>query len=340
MPRKPVPMPLVRPCRRPPRQASTVSSLHTFARAQFLTKGLSPRSGTGQMGGRCKMSVVRASIVHACSCRLSGQARFPEDGGAGGRHRRGAFERPSLRRPETRCDAAALRPAARARRRLQVLGGHEGAFARSGGKAPGRRGGGSPARLRRFRRHDPQGPIRRRDRATVGPRHLDARGRQEPAGGAGRRGSEVRAARQAPARQLRPGPHEARPQRRQADELVADQTSRRRRPRGRWCRRAGERSFGRLRPCHGGDRRRQRQGAGAFHARQGQCASLRCGLGQHQGAGPGAEGRRRDGVRETRQGLRRAGGQAVHQGRPPSRPPSRPQRRPPSRRPSRPPRRP
>ena len=63
---------------------------------------------------------------------------------------------------------AALRPATRARRRVQVVGGHARPVARSAGQAPGRGGRGSSARLRRFRRHDPEGAVRRRHACSCG----------------------------------------------------------------------------------------------------------------------------------------------------------------------------
>ena len=60
-------------------------------------------------------------------------------------------------------------------RGLQVLGGNQKAFARSARQAPSRGGRGSPARLRRLRRHDTQRRVWRRHRHAVGPGLLDCR---------------------------------------------------------------------------------------------------------------------------------------------------------------------
>ena len=84
--------------------------------------------------------------------RLPGQAGFQEDLGA---ERQGQSPRgrvPALCHPEACGHPPALRPSPRARRRLQVLGGDQGPLAQSRRQAPGRRGGGPPARLRRLRR--------------------------------------------------------------------------------------------------------------------------------------------------------------------------------------------
>ena len=103
---------------------------------------------------------------------------------------------------------APLRLPPRARRRAEELGGAEGPLARSGRQAPGGGGGGSPARVRRLRRGHPQGAVRRRRGAALGPRHLGARG--------GRRARRLRtrqagvpARRREAARPLAPGPHAA-----------------------------------------------------------------------------------------------------------------------------------
>ena len=90
----------------------------------------------------------------AKTLHLPTETRFREDTGAVGQDRGGAIEAAALRDPEARCDAAALRSAARVRRRVQVLGGDQGTLARSARQAAGGRGRGPSARLWRFRRHD------------------------------------------------------------------------------------------------------------------------------------------------------------------------------------------
>ena len=66
-------------------------------------------------------------------------------------------------------------------RRAAELVGPQGAQPGPAGEAAGGARRGSPARLRRLRGDHPQGAVRRRHRAAVGPRHLGA------AGGSGRR---------------------------------------------------------------------------------------------------------------------------------------------------------
>ena len=91
--------------------------------------------------------------------------------------RRGRKRGLPLRHPEARRDAAALRPAARARRRDEELGGDARPEPRAGREAARRPGRGPSARIRRVRGHDPEGRVRRRHRDDLGPRHLDAGGR-------------------------------------------------------------------------------------------------------------------------------------------------------------------
>ena len=108
----------------------------------------------------------------------------------------------------------------------------QGPVARSARQAAGGRGRGSSARLRRLRRHHPQGPVWRRHGAAVGPRLLGRRG--DPGQSRLQEGrSEVHAGRRAAARQLGAGADAARPRRRQAHQLAADQASRRVRARRR-----------------------------------------------------------------------------------------------------------
>ena len=177
-----------------------------------------------------------------------------------------AVQAPALRHPEARRDPAALRSAPRARRRVQVLGGDPGPVARPARQAARRRGRGPSARLRRFRRDHPEGPVRRRHRAALGPRLLgagghDGRGRGCAKGdlkftleGERLHGSWVLVRMKSDR------------DRRQADQLAADQAP------GRACAREGEarrcwredRSVASGRRMDG-DRRRQGPGAEAVH---------------------------------------------------------------------------
>ena len=111
----------------------------------------------------------------------------------------------------------------------------------------------------------PEGPVRRRHGAAVGPRLLGAR-RRQVARGAAARASSNSSWRRAPARQLGAGAHEGRPLRRQAHQLAADQASRRVRARRRRRGDDGGGSLGRLRPHDGRHRGGQRPRAQAFHA--------------------------------------------------------------------------
>ncbi len=92
--------------------------------------------------------------------------------------------RRSVRRAQARRSTAALRPAARARRRAQELGGAQGTEPRPRRQAPRRARRGPPARVRRLRGRHPQGPVRRRHRHGLGPRPLVPRrgDRRRPAG--------------------------------------------------------------------------------------------------------------------------------------------------------------
>ena len=96
-----------------------------------------------------------------------------------------------------------------------------GALARPARQAAGGGGRGPSARLRRLRRHHPQGPVRRRHGAAVGPRLLGARGRPARRAEEGR--PEVHARGRAAARQLGAGAHARDRKRRQAQQLAADQ---------------------------------------------------------------------------------------------------------------------
>ena len=126
----------------------------------------------------------------------------------------------------------ALRPSPGARRHFQILGRDARPLARPARQAACRRGRRSSARLRGFRRHDPERPIWRWHRHAVGPRHLDPRATL-PAGSARIGGSQVHASRREAARLLGPGADETRPERRQAHQLVADQACRPERARRR-----------------------------------------------------------------------------------------------------------
>src|SRR6185295_18138914 len=86
----------------------------------------------------------------------------------------GPRARRPVRDPETCGDAAALRPAARARRRDEELGGDARTEPGAGREAARRSGRGPPDRIQHVRGHDPDGAIRRRHRADLGPRALGA----------------------------------------------------------------------------------------------------------------------------------------------------------------------
>ena len=119
----------------------------------------------------------------------------------------------------------------------------------------------------------------------------------DPHDGPEARRPEVRPRRRAAARQLGAGAHEMGPQgrQRQADQLAADQASRRGGARGRRGRAPGrERDVGRLGPHHGARSPSARAGADAVHDRQ--AARGRRGLAEQQ------EGRRRQGDRRRKQG--------------------------------------
>ena len=76
--------------------------------------------------------------------------------------------------PEARRDAAALRFPPGMERHADELGGAERAERKPGRQAARRPCRGSPARLRRFRRHHPERRVWRRHRDAVGRRHLGA----------------------------------------------------------------------------------------------------------------------------------------------------------------------
>ena len=124
------------------------------------------------------------------------------------------------------------------------------------------RGRGPPARLRRLRRHDPEGPVWRRHGRDLGSRLL-VRRRSGKGPCQGR--PQIRADGREAEGRMGAGADEARPQRRQAHQLAADQASRRIFKGRRRRRRAQERSLGRLRPYAEADRRGQGQGAEAVH---------------------------------------------------------------------------
>ena len=80
----------------------------------------------------------------------------------------------AVRRPGAPRDAAALGPAARARRRARVVGDPERDPARSLGEPAGGPHRGPSARVPRLRGRDPEGRVRRRDDEDLGPRHVRA----------------------------------------------------------------------------------------------------------------------------------------------------------------------
>ena len=108
----------------------------------------------------------------------------------------------TFRHPETCGEAAPLRFAARARRRVQVLGSHARPVARSGRQATGRGSRGPSPRIRRLRRHYPAGPIWRRHRAALGPRLLVAIAGHRSAAGPEVRRTQIHARGRASAWQL------------------------------------------------------------------------------------------------------------------------------------------
>ena len=130
----------------------------------------------------------------------------------------------SLRHPEARRDAAALRSAARARRRDAELGGDARPEPRAGRQAARHPRRGSSDRIQQVRRHDPEGPIRRRHRDGLGPRHLDAGARS--AQGHEEGPSRFRAAWREAQRPLAPGA-DAQAPRRAAGAVAPDQGDRR-----------------------------------------------------------------------------------------------------------------
>ena len=198
---------------------------------------------------------------------LSLDARFQQDRRAQ-RPPKGRFVPAfALRHPEARGDAPALRPAAGAGRRVQVLGGDARALAQSAGQAAVSRGRRSSAGLRRLRRHDSQGRIRRRHGAAVGSGLLGARRQAVARAAAAKRRTEIQALRRSAARQLGDRAHEGRPLRQwQTQQLVAHQASRRVRARGgRSTSGDGRRPLGRFEPPHGRHRGRQRSRAKTFH---------------------------------------------------------------------------
>ena len=123
-----------------------------------------------------------------------------------------------VRRSTPRRTAAALRPAARARRRARELGGAEGGSRAGRAAASGSARRGSPARLRRLRGRDPGRAVRRRHRRDLGSRHLRA------ARGEAQRRPHGRAPRRAPARRV--DARAGRPRRR-SPQLAADPQGRR-----------------------------------------------------------------------------------------------------------------
>jgi hypothetical protein len=202
--------------------------------------------------------------------RIPPQARLPEDRRTQRRHRRRARAARAVRDPEARRHPPALRLPAGGRRGAEVVGGDQGPVAGSGRQAAVGRGRGPPAGLWRLRGHDPQGPVRRRHGAAVGPRLLVARTGLRGRGQGPEEGrAEVRAGRRAAAWLVGAGADELGPQRQgwkgQAVQLAADQAQGRGGAAGRGDGGAGGGRLDRLGPDHGRHRRRQGQGAVAVH---------------------------------------------------------------------------
>ena len=145
----------------------------------------------------------------------------------GGKPSTGALD---FRDPEARRDPPALRLPPRARRHAEELGGAEGAEPRPGRQADGGACRGPPDRLRPLRGNDPEGAVRRGRGDRLGQRHLGA-GRR-PARRLPRRQAQVPPRRQEAARRLDAGA-DARPRRRAAGAVAADQGKGRRGAAGR-----------------------------------------------------------------------------------------------------------
>ena len=121
------------------------------------------------------------------------------------RGRKGPRRRAPLCDPEARGAPAALRSAARTRRRDEELGGDARPEPRSRRKTPRRAGRGSSDRIQRLRGHDPGRRIWRRHRDDLGSRQLVARRRS--AQGLGQGPSGFRSRRREAARPLASGAH-------------------------------------------------------------------------------------------------------------------------------------
>ena len=102
------------------------------------------------------------------------QTHFDVTAGAA-RHRHAQAQGRRLRHPEARRDAAALRPAARARRRDEELGGDARPEPRARREAACRPCRRSSDRIQQVRGHHPERRIRRRHRDDLGSRHTGRR---------------------------------------------------------------------------------------------------------------------------------------------------------------------
>src|SRR6202451_2523253 len=148
---------------------------------------------------------LKPSVSNAPAER--GPRRLPQE--AKVRRYAGAARPPGQTRRRPLCDsktcgaAAALRSAARARRRHEKLGSHARAEPRSRRKAPRRPCRGPSGRIQHIRGHHPARRIWRRHRDDLGPRPLDARGRS--AQGARQGPSDIRSRRREIARPLASG---------------------------------------------------------------------------------------------------------------------------------------
>ena len=117
---------------------------------------------------------LEAHLTSSWAFRLSQEAQVRRHPGAA--RARHARQRKSIRHPEACGAPPALRPAARARRRDEELGGHPRSEPCSGRETACGPVGGSSDRVQRIRRHHSAGGVWRRHRDDLGPRPLGADG--------------------------------------------------------------------------------------------------------------------------------------------------------------------
>ena len=150
----------------------------TRSGAPAQARGAADARKAGEEDGGSQAGVGHGQAPGARHRHVQPQARLLEDRGAQGPQAQG--EGRQLRRPEARSVAAALGLPARARRRAQELGGAQGPEPRPRREPAGDAHRRPPARLRRVRRHHPQGRIWRRHGDVVGPGPLGPRAGQGP----------------------------------------------------------------------------------------------------------------------------------------------------------------